>query len=194
MVGISLANFEGFNAARSVVTARAVLPPRALYARENKFTCASATDTVCVDGFGCCPQGAACFQSNGVGLCSVTCEAAQPTCVFNGVTACCPVGDSCGGSLCIPGRAANTGVPSADKNVINQPLITPSHTPAASVSDTTTTTSTTVYATATVYALNPSVSQKTTLWPVKYPLALVFHRLVTQLQFILHIPFHLLVL
>jgi hypothetical protein len=94
---------------RSVITARAVLPPRGLYGRQNQFTCAQATDTVCGDGSGCCPQGAACFSSSGVGLCSVTCEAAQPTCVFNSVTACCPVGDSCGGSLCIP-AGMNTGM------------------------------------------------------------------------------------
>jgi len=94
---------------RSVVTARAVLPPRGLYGRQNQFTCAQATDTVCGDGSGCCPQGAACFSSGGVGLCSVTCEAAQPTCVFNAVTACCPQGDACGGSLCIP-AGMNTGI------------------------------------------------------------------------------------
>lgn len=94
---------------RSVITARAVLPPRGLYGRQNQFTCAQATDTVCGDGSGCCPQGAACFSSAGVGLCSVTCEAAQPTCVFNSVTACCPVGDACGGSLCIP-AGMNTGL------------------------------------------------------------------------------------
>jgi len=97
---------------RAIVTKRAVLPPRGLYGRQNQFTCAQATDTVCGDGSGCCPQGAACFSSGGVGLCSVTCEAAQPTCVFNAVTACCPVGDACGGSLCIP-AGMNTGVPEA---------------------------------------------------------------------------------
>src|ERR1700712_2490027 len=94
---------------RSIVTARAVLPPRNLLARQNDFTCASATDTVCPDGSGCCPQGAGCFQSDGVGLCSVTCQAAQPTCVFNGVTACCPNGDTCGGSLCIPAGMTSIG-------------------------------------------------------------------------------------
>jgi len=108
---------------RSLITARAVLPPRQLFGRQDQFTCAQATDTVCPDGSGCCPNGAGCFSSGGVGLCSVTCEAAQPTCVFNGITACCPVGDTCGGSLCIP--ATGLPVAAASSSTSEAPITTP---------------------------------------------------------------------
>ncbi|KAF2668835.1 hypothetical protein BT63DRAFT_426098 [Microthyrium microscopicum] len=91
------------------VTPRAALPEpnilEALFARQAG-ACAISTDTLCPDGSGCCSSGAACYTSNGVGLCSQACPAGGPVCTFNGgVAGCCNVGDACGSTACIPGGA-----------------------------------------------------------------------------------------
>jgi hypothetical protein len=62
----------------------------------------AASQTACDDGNGCCPSGADCISSAGVGLCALACAAGQPTCLFGGVTACCPAAETCGAALCVP--------------------------------------------------------------------------------------------
>jgi hypothetical protein len=71
------------------ITARAIFEPDAYgmgILKRQVSQCFSSNYTPCPDGSGCCPGGASCFKSNGVGLCSVICNANQPQCVFNGVS------------------------------------------------------------------------------------------------------------
>ncbi|KAM3474458.1 hypothetical protein MY5147_004233 [Beauveria neobassiana] len=95
--------------------AQTALCDRVLHAREAKVTPAPAPaaavllagrqaqkdecregKTACGDGNGCCPRGAQCTQSKGVGVCADACEGATLFCNFGGgVTLCCQPGASC---------------------------------------------------------------------------------------------------
>ena len=63
--------------------------------------CPAATETLCADGNGCCSSGAACYSSNGIGLCSQFCGNAAVTCTISNVGACCDAGQSCSPSGCV---------------------------------------------------------------------------------------------
>lgn len=79
--------------------------------------CPAATETVCADGNGCCSSGAACYTSNGVGLCSQPCSAAAVTCTINNVVACCDVGQDCSPSGCVAGsNSASVTLPTSVKS------------------------------------------------------------------------------
>ncbi|KAM3532884.1 hypothetical protein MY4038_003797 [Beauveria bassiana] len=98
--------------ATMALLAQTALCDRVLHAREAKVTPAPAAaalagrlarkdecregKTVCGDGNGCCPRGAQCTQSKGVGVCADACEGATLFCNFGGgVTLCCQPGASC---------------------------------------------------------------------------------------------------
>lgn len=87
-------NFRDFPA-----PALAVVTPGVLDIRQ--LTCAAGR-TACADGDGCCPIGAACTRSLGVGLCATKCNGG-PTCVYGAVTGCCALGRFCDptGTLCL---------------------------------------------------------------------------------------------
>lgn len=100
--------------------------------------CPAATETVCPDGNGCCSSGAACYTSNGVGLCSQPCSAAAVTCTINNVVACCDVGQDCSPSGCVAGSnsasvtlptSAKSSTTAAPANKVGSPTITSSPTP-----------------------------------------------------------------
>ncbi|KAM3544587.1 hypothetical protein ARSEF1564_002455 [Beauveria bassiana] len=95
----------------TALLAQTALCDRVLHAREAKVTPAPAAavlagrqaqkdecregKTACGDGNGCCPRGAQCTQSKGVGVCADACEGATLFCNFGGgVTLCCQPGAS----------------------------------------------------------------------------------------------------
>jgi hypothetical protein len=84
--GLAAASGEFLLARHAQITARAVFEPENILKRQQVSMCYSSNYTPCPDGSGCCPGGASCFQSNGVGLCSIVCQASQPQCIFNGIT------------------------------------------------------------------------------------------------------------
>ncbi|KGQ10230.1 hypothetical protein BBAD15_g4424 [Beauveria bassiana D1-5] len=112
--------------------AQTALCDRVLHAREAKVTPAPAPaaavllagrqaqkdecregKTACGDGNGCCPRGAQCTQSKGVGVCADACEGATLFCNFGGgVTLCCQPGASCdyARSVCTQQKADAGGV------------------------------------------------------------------------------------
>lgn len=96
--------------ATMALLAQTALCDRVLHAREAKVTPTVAAlagrqaqkdecrenKTACGDGNGCCPRGAKCTQSKGVGVCADACEDATLFCSFGGgVTLCCQPGASC---------------------------------------------------------------------------------------------------
>jgi len=85
----------------------AVVTPGVLDVRQ--LTCAAGR-TACADGDGCCPIGAACTRSMGVGLCATNCNGG-PTCVYGAVTGCCALGRFCNptGTLCLATNPAGGG-------------------------------------------------------------------------------------
>ncbi|KAL2217367.1 hypothetical protein M432DRAFT_433839 [Thermoascus aurantiacus ATCC 26904] len=68
-----------------------------LFPRQD-LSCPEITQTVCPDGNGCCPRGAACTYSSGLAVCDVPCGAG-PRCAYGG---CCEVG-----YMCNPSRGGN---------------------------------------------------------------------------------------
>jgi hypothetical protein len=74
------------------------------------FQCPEATETLCPAGDVCCPDGAACYTSNGVPLCNEPCPVVAVTCSENGILACCRVGEECSPSGCIPGSGPDTTI------------------------------------------------------------------------------------
>ncbi|ATY60461.1 hypothetical protein A9K55_005884 [Cordyceps militaris] len=71
--------------------------------------------TACGDGNGCCPRGAQCAQSQGVGVCADACAGATLFCTFgssSSVTVCCQPGAACdyAQSVCTQHRTDVGGV------------------------------------------------------------------------------------
>lgn len=112
--------------------------------------CPAATQTLCPDHIGCCPNGAACTQSRGIPVCDEACNGG-PSCPLGG---CCQIGYVCGttNNFCTPAATAHpqhaieapvttTGsasvVTSVAHPVEHVPVSTPAETATATASTTT---------------------------------------------------------
>lgn len=97
-----------FSMAAMALLAQTAVCENVMQAREAKITAAAQLDrraqkdqcdtgkTACGDGNGCCPRGAKCTTSKGVGVCADACYSATLFCDFgNGVNLCCQPGASC---------------------------------------------------------------------------------------------------
>lgn len=97
--------------------------------------CPAATQTLCPDHVGCCPNGAACTQSRGIPVCDESCKGG-PSCPQGG---CCQVGYVCGttNNFCTPAPTAHSqhAIEAPVTTTGSGPVVTLEHDPVSTAAE-----------------------------------------------------------